>query len=166
MQEEAGDYPLAGKPTRPVAFRLLCRVPDEPRFALCRMSAPRNATVSESRNGVDSYQRVVRWWAARSGEIRAEIKRSKPPVRDDRLSPPSGSQETTASGLLEGSSSAARGGLQLDSSPVVIAFGHQLVVRADFGDLTLTEHNDAVGMVDGAQPVCDDEARATLHQSM
>ena len=48
---------------------------------------------------------------------------------------------------------------------VVAAQGEKLFVRAAFDDFSFVEDADFVGVLDGAQTVCDGDGRAGLHQS-
>lgn len=38
-------------------------------------------------------------------------------------------------------------------------------MRAGFDDATLVEHEDKIGIADGGKTMCNDDARATLHQA-
>ncbi len=49
---------------------------------------------------------------------------------------------------------------------VMPAGSEQFLVRAHLGDLPVVDEDDAVGALDGGQPVGDDEAGASLHQSI
>ena len=56
--------------------------------------------------------------------------------------------------------------LRIIELSVEAVLGKELVVRAGFHDVAVAQHQDHVGIADGAQAVRDHEARATLHEGI
>ena len=59
---------------------------------------------------------------------------------------------------------AERRELQRVEPRVLLAPGHQLVVRAQLDDVPVREDRDPIGVADGREPVRDDEGRPAFHQ--
>src|SRR4051812_4194739 len=55
--------------------------------------------------------------------------------------------------------------LLADEAGVQVAAADQLVVAAVLDDVAVLHHEDAVGVADRAEAVCDDETRAADHQA-
>ena len=52
-----------------------------------------------------------------------------------------------------------------DEAMVQALLCHQFVVAAGFHDAALIEHNDFIGVANGAQPMGHHQTRPTLHQA-